>query len=189
MEDWYRLISGTQLDNQPDTVSNWHNLIRMTDISAETEAQDNWHRLVQSVSIGNTIDEAEVERHWHNLITATEGSSSLKRRLALHHWEKLIEGRIIRHTNSSSGVTDPRESSSGSTLRKPPGLKLLYDRSRPTTPGSNDIKVMQLNVKDDRGEFNDVKLKLTSPNKSMLSAHLKENVDCLLYTSPSPRDS
>lgn len=152
-------------------------MIRLTDISAETEAQDNWHRLLQSVSIGDKIDEAEAERHWQSLIAATEGSPSFDRRAALYHWEKLIEGRIIRQTPSSSGAN------TGSTLRKPwqdtppPGLKLLYEKGRPTTPGLNEFKVMRLNVKDERGEFNDVRLKMTSSNKSLLSAHMKENVD------------
>ena len=203
MAHWHKLISGTKVesvDETQQTINNWHNLILHTDITNEREeAFANWHRLIQSTRPTSTTTEATPQQHWHNLIHATGGDtpaacSSLDSVAVAHYnWDKLIEGRIIRNpsdpnartpsSNTTTAITSiPRNGSSLSSYQKiadtpPPGFRLLFDKNRALESGNHEPKVMRLNIRNDVGQFDDVRLKMTSPNKSMLSAHLKENSD------------
>ena len=184
--------------DEGQTINSWHNLIRLTDITNEQEeAFANWHRLIQSTVSTSTTEASQ--RHWHNLIHGnkdTSASSSFDgAAAALYNWDKLTEGRIIRnqqHTSqtpssqraitSSSHNEPPQSIASKDSYRKmadipPPGFRLLYDKNRALESGNHEPKVMRLNIRNDLGQFDDVRLKITSPNKSILSAHLKENND------------
>lgn len=190
VKHWHNLIRHTDVTKEIDEAeSNWHRLIQSTpttDAKLTETAKQHWHNLIYATYGSKTGEETSVDNE-----------------TAMCNWDKLIEGRIIRNRssssnavppNSSSGTNNnqsvtPQRSSSSSNVQvspyhkmvdtPPPGFRLLYDRNRALDAGGNhqEPKVMRLNIRNDQGQFDDVRLKMTTPDNSMLSAHLKENVD------------
>lgn len=153
---------------------NWHQLISSTSTKSQQKAHANWHRLLQSVE----IDRRKLaEKHWLHLITASPSA----REGALKNWETLLEGRVrktpeylMEHWQNLIQKKNPYQTMDGHKA-PPAGMKILYDPSQASNP--QQPKVVRLNIKNKTGNFKEVHLKMTSPDKSILSAHVQQNGD------------
>ena len=141
------------------------------------EVKANWHRLLQSVD----INKRELAwKHWMCFMMAANG----REEQAISNWEKLVEGRIRKSpeklqehwTNLVHGHNPYVRTTK--KPEKPSGIKVLYDPGNVmASEDANQPKTVRLNIKNSDGNFNEVHLKMTSPNESLLSAHVQQNQD------------
>lgn len=192
LENWQRLQSGDVL-NEKQVDKNWSQLVCGTGITEQEKAKTHWHHLLNSVPVDR---KALAEKHWVHLITmSTDPPASKKKEIVMKNWEALLEGRVrkppevlinhwqrlIRDTNQYKPINGTKE--------PPPGIKILYDPGNPTKLQQPNI--VRLNIKNKKGDFKEVHLKMTSPDKSILSAHVQQNNDgtYTIFCCPSVQKS
>lgn len=120
----------------------------------------NWHKLTSKTPpLPKSMNTAKMNenavKNWNTLIS----NRGDKEELAIENWGTLLSGE-----NPYEAYID----------KQPPGVTKLYEKP---TPRGEETKMLSLNIKNSKREFHNVDLKLSSPDKSILSAHVAENSD------------
>jgi len=128
-----------------------------------------------------------VFRNWNNSLSKTpplpkqlKAISAKPKIDAIKNWDRLSddvkltkEDMALENWKNLTTGDNPYEKFNEKTL--PPGAQILLEKKR--TRSQDQTRLLNLNVKNSKGEFHNVQMKLSSPDKSILSAHIAENKD------------
>ena len=166
---WDKLIEGRILKEPyrpPTPLENWDMFLRS---SSQTSLQGT---------------KASVFRNWDRIGAKTpplpkhvKELTSKSKIEAFENWDRIADTKDIDNvdialSNWNNLVTEQNPYEKYYNKRPPSGVKMLFEKK-----SEYDAKVLTLKVKNSKGERHDVQLKLSSPDKSILSAHIADNND------------